>query len=166
MKKNSYNKEELIDCSLGKLFSPESGKLPMDEMLLVDRIVEINDDGGAYGKGQIIAEFDINPELWFFKVHFLNDPVMPGSLGLDALLQLTGFFLVWNGTKGKGRALGCEKLDFRGQILPTSKKVTYIVDIKRIMNLKLAMIFADGRLLCDGEEIYSVNNMRVGVFND
>ncbi len=165
MKKNSYNKEELIECSLGKLFHPDSGKLPMDEMLLVDRIVEINDNGGAYGKGQIVAEFDINPDLWFFQVHFLNDPVMPGSLGLDALLQLTGFYLVWDGIQGKGRALGCDKLNFRGQILPHNKKVTYIVDIKRIMNLKLAMIFADGKLLCDGEEIYTVENMRVGVFS-
>lgn len=165
MKRNSYDKNELIECSQGRLFSPDAGKLPMDEMLLIDRIVEINDNGGAYGKGQIVAEFDINPDLWFFKVHFLNDPVMPGSLGLDALLQLTGFFLVWNGSEGKGRALGCDKLNFRGQILPHNKKVTYIVDIKRIMNLKLAMIFADGKLLCDGEEIYTVENMRVGVFN-
>jgi len=165
MKKNSYNKEELIKCSKGELFHTDSGKLPMDEMLLIDRIIEINDTGGQYGCGQIIAEFDINPDLWFFKVHFLNDPVMPGSLGLDALLQLTGFFLVWNGTQGKGRALGCDKLNFRGQILPHHHKITYIVDIKRVMNLKLVMIFADGILFVDGEEIYSAENMRVGVFN-
>lgn len=163
MRKQAYNKDELIKCANGELFDPESGKLPLDEMLLLDRIVEINNEGGKYNKGEIIAEIDINPELWFFKVHFKDDPVMPGSLGLDALLQLVGFFLVWSGYKGKGRALGCEKLNFRGQILPTHKKVTYKVDIKRIINMSLVMIIADGSLFVDGEEIYTVENMRVGL---
>ncbi len=165
MVKSFYTKEELIKCANGELFSPESGKLPLDEMLLVDRITVINNNGGKYGNGQIVAEFDINPDLWFFGVHFKDDPVMPGSLGFDALLQLTGFYLVWSGIKGKGRALGCDKLQFRGQVLPSHKVVKYVVDIKRIMQMKLVMVIADGTLFVDDEEIYTVENMRVGVFN-
>lgn len=164
MVKQFYDKEELVRCANGELFSPESGKLPLDEMLLIDRITEITVDGGKYGKGYIVAEYDINPDLWFFKVHFKDDPVMPGSLGFDALLQLTGFFLVWSGIKGKGRALGCDKLQFRGQVLPTHKKVKYVIDIKRVIQMKLVMIIADGALFVDDEEIYTVENIRVGVF--
>lgn len=165
-RKNSYDYDELIKAGTGELFGQEYGKLPLPNMLMMDRITNISKEGGLYGKGIIVAELDVNPDLWFFKCHFQDDSVMPGSLGLDALLQLTGFFLVWLDYKGKGRALGCEKLKFFGQVLPTNKKVTYIVDIKRIINLKLTMIIADGRLLVDDKEIYTCENMRVGLFGD
>jgi 3-hydroxyacyl-[acyl-carrier protein] dehydratase/trans-2-decenoyl-[acyl-carrier protein] isomerase len=163
-RKNSYDIDELILAGTGDLFGQEYGKLPLPNMLMMDRITHIDNKGGLYGKGEVVAELDIKPDLWFFDCHFKGDAVMPGSLGLDALLQLTGFFLVWADFKGKGRALGCEKLKFFGQVLPTNKKVTYVVDIKRIINLKLTMIIADGRVLVDDKEIYSCENMRVGLF--
>lgn len=163
---SSYSYDDLIKSGNGELFGPKSGKLPLPNMLMMDRIVRISDEGGKYGKGEIIAEFDINPSLWFFGCHFKGDPVMPGSLGLDALFQLTGFFLTHMGYEGRGRALGCDTLKFFGQVLPVNKLVTYIIDVKRIVDLKLKMIIADGRMLVDGEEIYTCANMKVGLFTD
>lgn len=163
-RQNSYNYDELILAGKGELFGPEYGKLPLPNMLMMDRITDINSKGGKYGKGEVIAELDIKPDLWFFGCHFHEDSVMPGSLGLDALLQLTGFYLVWADYKGKGRALGCDKLKFFGQVLPTNKKVTYIVHIKRIINLKLTMIIADGIVQVDGKDIYTCEDMKVGLF--
>jgi 3-hydroxyacyl-[acyl-carrier protein] dehydratase/trans-2-decenoyl-[acyl-carrier protein] isomerase len=163
--KHSFSYEELIKSGKGELFGENTGRLPLPNMLMMDRITHISTEGGKFGKGEIIAEFDINPDIWFFKCHFEGDPVMPGSLGLDALFQLTGFFLTYKGFKGKGRALGCDKVKFFGQVLPDNKIVTYIVDIKRILNLELTMIIADGRLLVDGKEIYTCEGMKVGLFS-
>jgi 3-hydroxyacyl-[acyl-carrier protein] dehydratase/trans-2-decenoyl-[acyl-carrier protein] isomerase len=160
----SYTYDDLIKSGNGELFGSASGKLPLPQMLMMDRINKISDVGGKFDKGEIIAELDIRPDLWFFGCHFKDDPVMPGSLGLDALFQLTGFFLTFMGHKGKGRALGCENLKFNGQVLPDNKLVTYLVDIKRVISMKLIMVIADGRMIVDGKEIYTVNNMKVGLF--
>ena len=135
-------------------------------MLMLDRIIEMNDNGGQYNKGYIEAELDINPDLWFFKCHFKNDPVMPGCLGLDAMWQLVGFYLGWLGGKGKGRALGVGEVKFAGQILPTSKKVTYKIHFKRVINRKLVMGIADGEVSVDGKVIYNATDLKVGLFQD
>ena len=161
---NSYSKQYLIECGEGRLFASEDGTLPKGKMLMLDRITSITVDGGQYGKGKIVAEMDISPDLWFFDCHFINDPVMPGCLGLDALWQLLGFFLLWKGNKGKGRALGCGEVKFTGQILPTAKKVTYEIDLKRVIERKLVMGIADGRVLVEGREIYTAKNLRVSLF--
>jgi 3-hydroxyacyl-[acyl-carrier protein] dehydratase/trans-2-decenoyl-[acyl-carrier protein] isomerase len=160
---NQFNKEELLQCGHGTLF-PGLMRLPIDEMLMVDRVTHIRDDDGLYGKGSLIAELDINPDLWFFKVHFVDDPVMPGCLGLDAMWQLTGFFLAWGGGEGKGRALGAGEVKFFGQVLPTSKLVRYRLDIKRVIRRKLTMAIADATMEVDGREIYSAKDLRVGMF--
>ena len=139
-------------------------RLPIDEMLMVDRITHIGADDGEYGKGSLVAELDINPDLWFFKVHFEGDPVMPGCLGLDAMWQLVGFFLAWSGGEGKGRALGAGEVKFFGQVLPENKKVTYYLDIKRLIRRKLTMAIADARMEVDGREIYTAKDLRVGLF--
>jgi 3-hydroxyacyl-[acyl-carrier protein] dehydratase/trans-2-decenoyl-[acyl-carrier protein] isomerase len=166
MTQNSFTKEELIACGEGRLFGPGNSQLPVDNMLMIDRILHISEEGGKYGKGQIIAEFDINPDLWFFKCHFQGDPVMPGCLGLDAMWQLLGFFLGWSGGPGKGRALGVAEVKFTGQILPTAKKVTYTIDLKRVIKRKLFMGIADGSVAVDGREIYTAEELKVGLFQD
>ncbi|MGB0895639.1 MAG: bifunctional 3-hydroxydecanoyl-ACP dehydratase/trans-2-decenoyl-ACP isomerase [Parashewanella sp.] len=165
-KANSFTKEELIACGHGDLFGANSPRLPVKNMLMIDRITTINSDGGEFGKGEIIAELDINPEQWFFGCHFVTDPVMPGCLGLDAMWQLVGFFLGWEGAEGKGRALGVGEVKFTGQVLPEAKKVTYKLNIKRKINRKLVMGIADATLEVDGREIYTATDLKVGIFKD
>ncbi len=161
---SSYSKDELVACGLGKLFGPGNAQLPTDNMLMIDRIAHISSEGGANGKGEIIAELDINPDLWFFECHFPGDPVMPGCLGLDAMWQLVGFFLGWRGNPGRGRALGCGEVKFSGQILPSATKVVYNIHMKRVIERKLIMGIADGSLSVDNEEIYTAKDLRVGLF--
>jgi 3-hydroxyacyl-[acyl-carrier protein] dehydratase/trans-2-decenoyl-[acyl-carrier protein] isomerase len=164
--KSSYSYEEIIECGEGKLFGPGNALLPLPNMLMMDRITNITIDGGVNGKGQVVAEFDIHPDLWFFDCHFKGDPVMPGCLGLDALWQLTGFWLGWTGAQGSGRAIGVGEVKLTDQILPTAKKVVYTVDIKRFINRKLVLGVADGRVECDGKLTTEVFDMKVGLFDN
>ncbi|GAA5217790.1 3-hydroxyacyl-[acyl-carrier-protein] dehydratase FabA [Corallincola platygyrae] len=166
MQQSSYNKEELLACSRGEMFGPGNAQLPAPNMLMMDRIIEINDHGGEFGKGQVIAELDITPDLWFFDCHFPGDPVMPGCLGLDAMWQIVGFFLGWGGSPGKGRALGVGEVKFTGQVLPTAKKVTYRIDLKRVIRRKLVMGIGDGVVEVDGKKIYEATDLKVGLFTD
>ena len=160
----AYTKEELIACGMGNLFGPGNAQLPIDQMLMIDRIPHISSEGGEYDRGQIIAELDIHPDLWFFQCHFPGDPVMPGCLGLDAMWQLVGFFLGWRGNPGRGRALGSGDVKFTGQILPTAKRVEYNIQIKRVIERKLVMGIADGTVAVDGTVIYTAKDLRVGLF--
>lgn len=162
--KNAFTREELLDCGHGKLFGPGNARLPLPNMLMMDRITNITNEGGEYGKGEIVAELDITPDLWFFDCHFESDPVMPGCLGLDAMWQLVGFYLGWRGNKGRGRALGSGEVKFTGQILPTAKLVTYRISLKRVIERKLVMGIADGSVSVDGREIYTAKDLRVGLF--
>ena len=163
-KQKQYSREDLLKCGHGELFGPGNARLPLPPMLMFDRITHISDDGGAYGKGQIIAELDIKPELWFFECHFESDPVMPGCLGLDALWQLIGFHLGWLGGPGRGRALGSGEVKFSGQVTPDNKLVTYQVDLKRVIQRKLFMGIGDAMMSVDGKEIYHAKSLRVGLF--
>lgn len=165
IKPSSYSREDLLACGRGELPGQVGGRLPLPNMLMMDRITHISTEGGNYGKGEVIAELDINPDLWFFECHFQDDPVMPGCLGLDAMWQLLGFYMTWRGNQGKGRALGCGEVKFRGQVLPTAKKVTYHVHVRRMMEQKLIMGIADAAMFVDGREIYNASNLRVGLFN-
>ena len=159
-----FNKQDLLECGYGNMFGPGGAQLPIDKMLMLDRITSITKDGGKAGKGQIIAELDINPDLWFFDCHFVNDPVMPGCLGLDALWQLLGFFLAWKGNPGLGRALGCGKVAFRGQVLPTNKLIRYEIDLTRIREGKTVLGIADCTVLVDDKPIYTAESIKVGLF--
>jgi len=162
--RSSLSKEEILKCGSGELYGMENGKLPLPPMLMFDRITDINDEDGKAGLGTVTAEFDINPDLWFFKLHFVGDPVMPGCLGLDALWQLIGFHLIWNGHQGLGRALGCGEVKFTGQVLPTAKLVRYQVELERVINRKLMMIIGRGEVHCDNELIYTAEKIKVGLF--
>ena len=163
-RKSSFGYDDLLECAHGRLFGPTNGRLPLPPMLMTDRIPLISADGGKYGKGEIRAELDIRPDLWFFDCHFEGDPVMPGCLGLDAMWQLVGFYLVWLGLEGRGRALGVGKVKFSGQVLRSAKLVTFQLDIKRVISRKLNMAIADGTLSVDGREIYVAEDLRVGLF--
>ena len=162
----SYSYEDLLSCGHGDLFGPGNARLPLPPMLMFDRITSISETGGAHGKGHVTAEFDIKPDLWFFKCHFESDPVMPGCLGLDAMWQLVGFFLGWRGNPGRGRALGCGEVKFTGQILPDHKQVRYHIHMKRVIERKLVMGIADGSVAVDGEIIYTASDLRVGLFQN
>ena len=164
--KNIYSKEELLDCASGNLFGVDNGRLPTPNMLMFDRITKISDSEGKYSKGKIIAELDVNPDLWFFDCHFKGDPVMPGCLGLDAMWQLVGFFLCWLGNPGRGRALGASEVKFFGQVLPTAKKVTLTIDMRRVLNLDLTVGIGEGSMLVDDREIYTAKGLKVGLFQD
>lgn len=160
----SFDREQLLQCGRGEMFGPGNAQLPIPNMLMMDRITHIADHGGAYGKGEILAELDIHPELWFFQCHFLGDPVMPGCLGLDAMWQLVGFYLGWIGNPGRGRALGVGEVRFTGQVLPTARRVTYHINMRRLITRRLVMGIADGRMEVDGREIYTAKELRVGLF--
>lgn len=162
----SFNYEDLLASGRGELFGETGPQLPAPSMLMMDRIVEMDEHKGRFGKGYIEAELDIRPDLPFFGCHFIGDPVMPGCLGLDAMWQLVGFFLGWIGGEGKGRALGVGEVKFTGQILPTAKKVTYRIHLKRVINRKLIMGLADGEVEVDGRIIYTATDLKVGLFQD
>lgn len=165
-KQSSYTKDDLLASGRGELFGEGNPQLPAPSMLMMDRIVSMTEDGGTFGKGEIIAELDITKDLWFFDCHFIGDPVMPGCLGLDAMWQLVGFYLGWVGGKGRGRALGVGELKFTGQVLPDAKKVTYKINMKRVINRKLVMGLADATMEVDGREIYNAKDLKVGLFSD
>ena len=164
-KKNSFEYEDLIECANGKLFGPGNAKLPSPPMLMIDRITNIQKDGGKYNKGSINAELDIKEKMWFFDCHFKEDPVMPGCLGLDAMWQLVGFYLGWIGEPGKGRALGVNSVKFTGEVLKNVKVASYQIDMKRILKKKGTVVgLADGTLLADKKPIYEAENLKVGLF--
>lgn len=160
----SYGYDDLIISGEKSLFGPGNAKLPLPPMLMLDRVLNMDEKSGTYGKGQVVAELDINPDLWFFECHFKGDPVMPGCLGLDAMWQLVGFWLGWSGGQGRGRALGVGQVKFTGQVTPDVKKVRYEIDIKRAIRRKLVLGIADGRMYADDELIYQAKDLRVGLF--
>ena len=166
VRRSSFDLAGLLACAKGELFGNGNARLPMPPMLMFDRITKILERGGSHEKGTVEAEMEVRPDLWFFKCHFENDPVMPGCLGLDAMWQLVGFFLGWLGGPGKGRALGVGEVKFSGMVLPTNKLISYSIDFKRVIMRRLVMGIADGVMKVDGKVIYEAKDLRVGLFHD
>ena len=164
--KNHYKKDELVACSNGELFTKDGdGRLPSDQMLMFDEIINIDDHSGSHNNGSIEAILHVKPDLWFFDCHFKEDPVMPGCLGLDAMWQLVGFYLGWKGEPGKGRALGVNSVKFTGEVLTTAKIARYEVNMKRILKKEGAVVgLADGILYADNKAIYQAESLKVGLF--
>lgn len=161
-----FDKEGLLKCARGELFGPGNPQLPLPPMLMMDRITEISSDAGEHGKGHVVAEFDIHPDLWFFPCHFPGDPVMPGCLGLDGLWQLTGFNLGWRGMTGRGRALGVGETKFTEMITPATKQIVYHVEFTRVIDRKLKLGVANGSIYADGKLAFTAETMKVGLFQD
>jgi 3-hydroxyacyl-[acyl-carrier protein] dehydratase / trans-2-decenoyl-[acyl-carrier protein] isomerase len=165
MAQSHFDTEDLLACARGEMFGPGNAQLPAPPMLMFDRITHISSEGGKYGKGQMVAELDVDPDLWFFGCHFIGDPVMPGCLGLDAMWQLVGFFLAWSGAPGRGRAVGVGEVRFGGQVTTKISRVVYRIDLKKVILRRLVMGVADGVLEADGNPIYEAKDLRVGLYN-
>ncbi len=162
---SSLSYEDLVRSGEGLMFGPGNAQLPLPPMLMFDRITHITDEGGAHGKGRIVAELDVRPDLWFFDCHFKGDPVMPGCLGLDAMWQLVGFFMCWMGAPGRGRALGVGEVEFRGQVTPRKTLVRYEIDLKKVILRRMALCVGDGVMFADDKLIYSAKDLKVGLFS-
>jgi 3-hydroxyacyl-[acyl-carrier protein] dehydratase/trans-2-decenoyl-[acyl-carrier protein] isomerase len=165
-RQSSFDLQGLLACARGELFGKGNAQLPLPPMLMFDRITKISEKGGLADKGRIEAELDVRPDLWFFKCHFLGDPVMPGCLGLDAMWQMIGFFLAWLGGIGRGRALGVGEVKFSGMVLPANRMVSYYIDLKRVIMRRLVVGIGDGIMQVDGKTIYEAKDLRVGLFTD
>jgi 3-hydroxyacyl-[acyl-carrier protein] dehydratase/trans-2-decenoyl-[acyl-carrier protein] isomerase len=163
-----FGLEELIAFAYGTLVDdpPEgfTARLPAPPFLMVDRILEIRSDGR---QGRIVAEQDIRLDAWYFQCHMPADPVQPGCLGVDAIWQLLGFFCIWRGALGSGRALGCGEVVFSGQIRPFNRCVRYEVDVRRFTNLKesgASIVIGEGVVSVDGDTVAEIHGARTGVF--
>lgn len=167
LERSHFTKEELLAFSYGTLVSDppdEFSKLPTPPFLMVDRVIELEKNGS---KGRLVAEKDVLIDEWFFQCHFNGDPVQPGCLGVDAIWQLLGFFCVCSGSEGYGRALGSKEVFFDGQIRPHNKLVRYEIDVRRYSVLqggRASLVIGTGKVLVDGEHIYTVNDAKVGIF--
>jgi 3-hydroxyacyl-[acyl-carrier protein] dehydratase/trans-2-decenoyl-[acyl-carrier protein] isomerase len=158
-----FTRDDLLDCGSGQLDGVAYPRLPLPDMLMLDCITHISAEGGKYGLGEVAAEFTIHPEAWFFTCHFKDDPIMPGSLALDGLCQLLGFYLGWKGFKGKGRAFGVGEVKYKGEILPTAGMIGYHLDIRKIVQRPIPMAVADGEVLVTDEVVQTVKSLRVGI---
>lgn len=161
----SLTKDQLLAWGRQTLLEDAPGvipSLPAPPMLMFDRITRIERNGR---RGRIVAEQDIALDAWFFQCHFIDDPVQPGCLGVDAVWQLLGMYCALNGAIGSGRALGCKEIDFFGQIRPHDRVVTYDVDVRRLSTIQgKSVVIGNGSVSVDGEHIYTVTDARVGVF--
>lgn len=168
LERNHFTFENLLAFSYGRLIEdPPEGfdaRLPAPPFLMMDRIITIEKNGN---RGRVTAEQDIRLDAWYFQCHFPGDPVQPGCLCVDAIWQLVGFYAVWCGALGAGRALGCEEVVFSGQIRPHNKIARFEIDIVRFRELKQtgsSIAIADATVWIDGENIASIKKARAGIF--
>ncbi len=142
----------------------EGPQFPQGQLRMLDRVVELTEREGRYGKGSLIAEYDLDPSKWFFSCHFPGDPVMPGCLALDGLWQSLGLYLAWRGHQGKARAIGVDSVRFFDEISPQASTVQYRIHIRRIMQRDITLGVGDGEVWVNGREVYRADNLRVALF--
>ena len=166
--RQSFDLEELLAFSYGTLVDDPPANfeahLPAPPFLMVDRVLSFSSVGR---QGSIVAEQDIRLDAWYFQCHMPGDPVQPGCLCVDAVWQLLGFYCVWRGALGAGRALGCGEITFNGQIRPYNKCVRYDIEVRRFAQLKdsgASIAIGDGKVFVDNELIAHIKDARTGVF--
>jgi 3-hydroxymyristoyl/3-hydroxydecanoyl-(acyl carrier protein) dehydratase len=147
---------------------PIAAPFPDERWRMIDRIVTWLPNGGPQGLGFLQGIREVRPAEWFFQAHFYQDPVVPGSLGLESLLQLLkvaacqrwgtrGRFVVMTG--GKHRWL------YRGQVVPTNTSVT-VTALVTACDDRNRVLSADGFLAVDGRTIYQMNDFTLGMVDD
>lgn len=139
--------------------------LPARAYAMIDAIDALRLDGGPHGLGFVSGHKRVVPDEWFFRAHFFQDPVMPGSLGLEALQQL----LLVYARERFGSSLGSHRAQsqavgqphvwqYRGQVIPTNALVQVQAVVKSVVEGAEPLIVADGQLVCDGKVIYAMKD--------
>jgi 3-hydroxymyristoyl/3-hydroxydecanoyl-(acyl carrier protein) dehydratase len=161
-----------LGAAFGELFNNlnlvKPYTLPGGYLKLVDRVIELDPQGGRYGLGQIRAEMDISPEDWFLTSHFCDDNVMPGTLMYECCMHTLRIYLLRMGWVGEDGTTWCEPipgvdsgLKCRGQVTETTKTVTYQVSIKELGYGPEPFALVDALMFADGKAIVEIPNMSV-----
>jgi len=135
--------------------------MPANALRMIDQIDVFDPQGGPHGLGYVRASKEVDPGEWFFKAHFFQDPVCPGSLGLESLYQLLKFIALprWSDARDGRWSMACNNAHawtYRGQILPENKVVQIEAIVTRIQDEPEPAIFVDGLLSVDGLVIYKM----------
>ena len=152
------------DVPVDEIFRPLGLRMPAKALCMIDGIEIYSPQGGTHGLGLIRGYKMIDPAEWFFKAHFYQDPVCPGSLGVESFLQLLKYAAIqrWPGLRSSHRfemaAPHNHQWSYRGQIVPTNQKVTVDAVITRVEEGQAPIIMADGYLQVDGIYIYKMEN--------
>jgi acyl transferase domain-containing protein/3-hydroxymyristoyl/3-hydroxydecanoyl-(acyl carrier protein) dehydratase len=159
---------KLYEAQAGRAFAyPRESPFPDNRLRMIDRIERFVPDGGPHGLGFIEGHKIVDPEEWFFQAHFYQDPVWPGSLGLEAFLQLLKAAAVeyWPHCRN-GRFLACavkpHRWRYRGQVVPTSKEVM-VQAVLTSRDDAARTLAADGFLMVDGLIIYQMNDFTLQI---
>ncbi|MFK7860642.1 MAG: beta-ketoacyl synthase N-terminal-like domain-containing protein [Granulosicoccus sp.] len=146
--------------------------LPAGQMLMVDKVDFFASSGGAAGLGLIRGYQEVDPYAWYFKAHFYQDPVQPGSLGLDALLQVMLRAIVLKGVTRNMQKPQVQYImpeqslrwSYRGQVTPGARRVTLVVEIESIEERAGdVLVTASGSLWRDELRIYEASNLSIGI---
>jgi 3-hydroxymyristoyl/3-hydroxydecanoyl-(acyl carrier protein) dehydratase len=167
---------ERVDTRRWQTADPGQPKshLPRGKMHFLDEVSVVR-DGGRYGKGYLYAARPVDPRDWFYPFHFYQDPVMPGSLGVEAVLEAMEAYAL---SAGLGSGLRSPHFDppvsgqpmtwrYRGQITPRHKKMELEVHLKDVEQKNGRMVLTgDASMWVDGLRIYELNDSSIGMEED
>jgi len=160
-----FQTSELLQCSQGTLFGENTPKLPAPPLLAFDEVVEIDKTNGKYGHGYAIARKSLSSIAWVFESHFYRDPVMPGTMMIEGLLQLAGFCGAYAGGRGKERAARVDDIRFLAEVTPADKEILYRVDIRKC-NAEHTLLVAEGKVTARGTDRTKVGCLWVVVVKE